>query len=66
MKRLCLTVGLITAAFSMGLQAHVLDSRAKIPFDFWPGQKLMPAGVYSIYHMVTGGGNDPGRGRRAD
>ena len=54
MKRLCLTVGLITAAFSMGLQAQVLDARANIPFDFWLGQQLMPAGAYSIYHMTTG------------
>jgi len=54
MKRLCLTVGLITAAFSMGLHAQVLDARANVPFDFWLGQKLMPAGEYSIYHMATG------------
>ena len=54
MKRLCLAVGLLAALFSTGLQAQVLDSRVKVPFDFWLGQKLMPAGGYSIYHVGTG------------
>lgn len=54
MKRMWLAAGLL-AAFSMGLQAQVLDARAKVSFDFWLGQKLMPAGEYSIYHMPNGG-----------
>jgi len=54
MKRLCLAAALLTVAFSMGVQAQILDARAEVPFDFWLGQKLMPAGGYSIYHM--GGG----------
>jgi len=52
MKRLCLVVGLL--AFSAALQAQVLDSRADVPFDFWLGQKLMPAGTYSISHLSGG------------
>ena len=54
MKRFCLAVGLLTVAFSMGVQAQVLDAQAKVPFDFWLGQKLMPAGGYSIYHLGNG------------
>lgn len=54
MKRLFLAVGLLAAIFSTGLQAQVQDSRVKIPFDFWLGQKLMPAGGYSIYHEANG------------
>ena len=54
MKRLWLTAGLLAAAFSMGLQAQVLDARAEVPFDFWLGQQLIPAGGYSIYHFGTG------------
>jgi hypothetical protein len=54
MKRLCLVVGLLAALFSTGLQAQVLDSHVKVPFDFWLGQKLMPAGGYFIYHEGNG------------
>jgi hypothetical protein len=54
MKRLCLTLGLLAIQFTMGLQAQVLDSRADIPFAFWLGQKLMPAGAYSIFHLASG------------
>jgi hypothetical protein len=54
MKRLCLTMSLLAAVFSMGLRAQMLDARAKIPFDFWLGQTLMPAGAYSIYHHLNG------------
>ena len=52
MKRLWLTMGLL--AFSAGLQAQIFDTRAEVPFDFWLGQKLMPAGTYSISHFGTG------------
>ncbi|HUJ50240.1 MAG TPA: hypothetical protein VLW25_08570 [Bryobacteraceae bacterium] len=54
MKRLCLAVGLLAALFSTGLQAQVLDSEVKVPFDFWLGQKLMPAGGYLIFHEGNG------------
>jgi len=54
MKRFCLAVGLLAIAFSVGVQAQVLDAQAKVPFDFWLGQKLMPAGGYSIYHLGSG------------
>ncbi|HYL39313.1 MAG TPA: hypothetical protein VEV17_25565 [Bryobacteraceae bacterium] len=54
MKRLHLAAGLLVVASCMGLQAQVLDARAEVPFDFWLGQKLMPAGEYLIYHMGTG------------
>ncbi|HLH00950.1 MAG TPA: hypothetical protein VKX49_31890 [Bryobacteraceae bacterium] len=54
MKPMFLTAGLLGAVFSIGLQAQVLDARAEVPFDFWVGQKLMPAGQYSIYHMASG------------
>ena len=54
MKRLCLTVALLAAAFCVGLQAQMLDARADIPFDFWLGQTLMPAGGYLIYHHSNG------------
>ena len=64
MKRICLAVGLFTVAFSVGVQAQLLDSQAKIPFDFWLGQKLMPAGGYSIYDL--GGGAVLLRGENAN
>lgn len=54
MKRFCLAMGLLTIAFSVGVQAQVLDARAEVPFDFWLGQQLMPAGAYSIYHLNNG------------
>ena len=54
MKQLCLGIALLASVFSIGLRAQVLDSRADVPFDFWLGQKLMPAGEYSIYHMSSG------------
>src|SRR5579864_8105801 len=54
MKRLHLALGLLVVAFCLGLQAQVPDSHAEIPFDFWMGQKLMPAGDYQIYHLMTG------------
>ncbi len=54
MKRFCLAVGLLAAAFSMGVQAQTLDAHANVPFDFWLGQQLMPAGGYSISHLGNG------------
>src|SRR5579871_3623874 len=54
MKRLCLAVALFSAACTMGLHAQVLDEQAQIPFDFWLGHTVMPAGEYSIYHMNSG------------
>lgn len=54
MKRLCLTLGLLAALFSTGLQAQVLDSHVQVPFDFWLGQRLMPSGGYFIYHQDNG------------
>ena len=54
MKRMCWTAGVLAAFFSIGLQAQVLDARADVPFDFWLGHTLMPAGQYSIYHSFAG------------
>jgi len=54
MKRFCFAVGLLTVAFSMGVQAQILDARAEVPFDFWLGQQLMPAGGYSVSHLGSG------------
>jgi hypothetical protein len=54
MKRLWLAVGLLAATFSTTLPAQILDAHANIPFDFWLGQKLMPAGEYLFYHVGTG------------
>src|SRR5579863_9376326 len=51
MKRLSLAVVLLGSAFSLGLRAQVLDARSNVPFDFWLGEKLMPAGEYSIYSL---------------
>jgi hypothetical protein len=63
MKRLYLAIGLLGASFCLDSRAQVLDERANIPFDFWLGQKLMPAGEYSIYHMATGAMLIQGGGR---
>jgi hypothetical protein len=54
MKSLCLAVGLVGAALCLDSDAQVLDERANIPFNFWLGQKVLPAGEYSIYHMASG------------
>ena len=54
MKRLHSAIGLLAAVICMSLQAQVPDTRAEVPFDFWLGQKLMPAGDYVIYHVATG------------
>lgn len=54
MKRLFLAAGLVAAAFSMSLPAQDLKAQCKVPFDFWAGEKLMPAGQYSVYRLATG------------
>lgn len=54
MKPLHSVMGLLAAVICMSLQAQVPSARAEVPFDFWLGQKLMPAGDYVIYHMATG------------
>jgi len=54
MKQLCLVIALLAGAFCTCMQAQVLDAHANVPFDFWLGQKLMPAGEYSIYHLSSG------------
>jgi hypothetical protein len=54
MKQLYLVMALLGGASCTYLQAQVLDAHANVPFDFWLGQKLMPAGEYSIYHTSSG------------
>ena len=54
MKRLLLAAGLLTGACCVGLQAQIPDARANVPFDFWVGQKLLPAGDYTISHTASG------------
>lgn len=54
MKRIGWIAGLLAACFCMGIEAQVLDARANVPFDFWLGHKLMPAGEYSISHSSAG------------
>ena len=54
MKRLYLVAGLLAATFSMNLPAQVMEAQGKVPFDFWVGEKLMPAGTYSVYRLATG------------
>ena len=54
MKQLCVVMALLAGAFGTSLQAQVLDAHANVPFDFWLGLKLMPAGEYSIYHTASG------------
>lgn len=54
MKPLHSVIGMLTAVICMSLQAQVPNTRAEVPFDFWLGQKLMPAGEYVVYHMASG------------
>lgn len=54
MKRLFSATGLLTAVLCMSLFGQVPEARTEVPFDFWLGQKLMPAGEYVIYHMAGG------------
>lgn len=54
MKRTFWITGLLAACLSMGVEAQVLDARADVPFDFWLGHKLMPAGQYAISHSSVG------------
>jgi hypothetical protein len=49
MKPLQLGVGLLVTVASLTLHAQTLTAHANIPFEFRVGEKLMPAGEYSIY-----------------
>jgi hypothetical protein len=53
MKRLALVAGLF-ATVSLVLHAQTADMNANIPFDFRMGEKLMPAGEYSIRNNSNG------------
>jgi len=39
----------VSALAGLGLNAQSLDLRANIPFDFYAGDKTMPAGEYQIH-----------------
>jgi hypothetical protein len=52
MKRLFLAMGLFAAVACSGLNAQTMELRAKVPFDFRMGEKLMPAGQYLIHHSA--------------
>ena len=54
MKHLLLAAGLFAGACCAGLRAETVDEHAIVPFDFWLGQKLLPAGDYVISHMASG------------
>ena len=53
MKPLHFAVGLLATLTSVSLHAQTMDAHANIPFEFRVGDKLMPAGEYSI-HSATG------------
>ena len=50
MKQLQFAVGLLATVASCSLYAQTMNARANIPFEFRVGEKLMPAGEYSIQH----------------
>ena len=50
MKQLQFAVGLLATVASCSLYAQTMNARANIPFEFRVGEKLMPAGDYSIHH----------------
>jgi len=50
MKVLQFAVGLLATLASYSLYAQTMSARANIPFEFRLGEKLMPAGDYSIRH----------------
>src|SRR5258706_7126559 len=54
MKRLSLATGLFLAMACSSLHAQSMNLRANIPFDFRVGDKLMPAGEYTINHLAEG------------
>jgi hypothetical protein len=45
-----ITAGLMLTIGCACLHAQTLDQRATIPFDFRAGEKLMPAGDYTVHH----------------
>jgi len=48
MKRTSLVLTAILALACSALQAQSLNARANVPFDFWMGKTLMPAGDYQV------------------
>jgi hypothetical protein len=52
MKRLFFAIGLFAAVACSDLRAQTMELRAKVPFDFRMGEKLMPAGLYLIHHSA--------------
>ena len=53
MKPLQFAIGLLATLASFSLYAQTIDARANIPFEFRVGEKLMPAGEYSIRHSAS-------------
>ncbi len=53
MKRYVIAAVLFAAVPISGLFAQSMDLKAKIPFDFRIGDKLMPAGEYRVQHQST-------------
>src|ERR1700694_1883932 len=53
MKPLQFAIGLLATLASLSLYAQTIDARANIPFEFRVGEKLMPAGEYSIRHSAS-------------
>ena len=51
MKRYVLAAMLIAAFPASGLFAQSLDLKAKIPFDFRIGDKMLPAGEYRVQQV---------------
>jgi hypothetical protein len=51
MKRYVLAAILFAAFPASGLFAQSMDLKAKIPFDFQIGDKLLPAGEYRVQHV---------------
>lgn len=47
-----LIVGLFLALVCTGLYAQTMNLRATIPFTFRAGEKVMPAGEYTIRHSA--------------
>ena len=48
MKRTSLVLTAILALACSALHAQSLNARANVPFNFWMGKTLMPAGDYQI------------------
>jgi hypothetical protein len=36
---------------ALSLHGQTMDMKASIPFDFWVGETLLPAGTYTVGHL---------------